>query len=89
MIVAHPLRVIRKFGEASFKPSQFSRVIGVVRHPHQLGVFNRLGAVLIGSEHGEPFVETSKSNAELGAIAERRLYRIAHQSRSALKRIAV
>jgi hypothetical protein len=54
MIVGQPLRVVREFSEASFQPWKFTHLVGAVRYPHQLGIFDRFGAILLGSE-GEPF----------------------------------
>jgi hypothetical protein len=57
MVVGQPLRIVRKFGETSFKPLIFTLLVGVVRDPRQFGIFDCFGAILLGGEHSKPFCE--------------------------------
>jgi len=56
VIVGQPLRIVRKLGEAPFKPLIFAHLVRAVRHRQQIGVFDRLGAILLSSEHGRIFL---------------------------------
>jgi hypothetical protein len=56
VIVGHPLCIVREFGEASFEPLKFTYLVGAVRYPHQIGVFDRFGAILLSCEHGLAFL---------------------------------
>jgi hypothetical protein len=51
VIVDHPLRIVREFGEGPFEPLIFARLDGAVRYSQQLGIFDRFGAILLGGGH--------------------------------------
>ena len=56
MIVGYPLRIVRKFGEASFEPLIFTHIVGAARYSRQFGIFARFGAILLSSEHRQAFL---------------------------------
>src|SRR5579864_570853 len=55
-ILGHPLRIVSELGETSFEPLKFLHLVGIVRYSHQFGIFARLGAILLGSEHRQAFL---------------------------------
>jgi hypothetical protein len=49
------LGIFRRFGEASFEPLKLTQLAGTARCPHQLGIFDRFGAILLSSAHWRAF----------------------------------
>jgi hypothetical protein len=59
MIIGHPLGIVREFGEASFEPLKLTHLVRPVSRPHQFGIFDRFGSILLSSEHRQTFCERS------------------------------
>lgn len=55
MIASEPPHIVRKLGEASFELLIFTHIVSVVRDHHQGGIFDGIGAILLGSEHRRGF----------------------------------
>ena len=56
VIVGHPLRIVRKFGEAPLELLKFLHLVRTIRYSRHFGIFARLGAILLGIEHQQAFL---------------------------------
>jgi len=56
VVVGDPLRIVCELGEAPFELPIFAELVRAVRDLHQIGILDRLRAILPDGEHDRAFL---------------------------------